>query len=540
MAPFVAAPTPPAWRWPLVYAVAATLLVTFAFIVRLHADLVWDDVYLVAQNPLVHDPHGLWPLVTRDLWGAATGNATQLYHPVPMATVWLQARVSTEPAFYRALNVLLHVGCGALLLVWTTRRLGWPGWLGAPVSLVFLLHPSVTEVVEWITGRHDSLGVLGVLGALLLWPTDATRGAARMARALGASLLVLAAFLSKEPYVVAPVLLVLVHAHGRLTAGRAVVTRASWLLALPFAAVALGFVLRAALHVPSSSDQLHAGLTTHARSYATIVAHYALQLATFGDGRTTESWAPLSLWASLGVLTLCTLALGLLARGARRGSQDAAAALLGCAWLGVALAPHVVSLPLIGMFGNRYAYLPLVGFCIALGAGARYVASVLAARAPRLVVPAVAAAGVGLVLLALQTAADAALWRDAVTLFGADVAAAPDDPRSLYHLAHAIGVQSGCRDALPLYERAVAADPGYERAWHNLTGCLIDERRWPEAVAAGRRALQLAPDDARDEYNLGVALLASGQPDGLSHLRRASQLDPGYAPAREALAHAPR
>jgi len=514
--------------------------VAFAFVLRLRSELVWDDVYLVAQNPLVHDPHGLLPLMTRDLWGAATGNATQLYHPIPMATVWLQARLSTEPAFYRAFNVLVHVACGGVFLIWSTRRLGWPGWLGALVSIVFLVHPSVTEVVEWITGRHDSLAVLAVLGALLVWPGEGTTGARQLGRAVGASLLLLAAFLCKEPYVVGPALLVLVHAHRKAVAGRTLLTRSSTLLALPFAAVAAGFALRAALHIPSSSDQLHASLGTHLRSYATIVAHYGVQIGTFGNGRSTESWAPLSTGASLGVLGGCATIVALLAWAFRRGSADAAGALLGFGWFAVALLPHVVSLPIIGMFGNRYAYLPLLGFCVALGSGIRWAAGLLATRLPRLRIPALAAAGVVLALLALQTAAEASLWHDAVTLFGADVAAAPDDPRSLYHLAHAVGRQSGCGDAIPLYQHAVAVDPTYQKAWHNLTGCLVDEHRWPEAVQAGQRALALAPNDARDEYNLGVAMLGAGRAEGLPHLVRANQLDPTYLPAREALTHAPR
>jgi protein O-mannosyl-transferase len=526
------------WRWPLAYAAVGTALVAFAFVLHLHSELVWDDVDLVARSPRIHDPHGLIPLITQDLWGAATGSATQLYHPVPMATVWLQARVSTDPAFYRSFNVLAHVACAGLFLVWATRRIGWPGALGALVSLVFLVHPSVTEVVEWITGRHDSLATLAVLGALLLWPGD---GTVRMGRMAAASLLVLGAFFCKEPYLVAPVILALCHVHGQWSAGRRVVTRASAALVMPFGALAVGFAVRAALHIPSSSDQVHASVGAHLRSYATILAHYAVQLGTFANGRTTESWAPLSDLACAAILAACGAVVVLLSWAARRGNRNAATALLGCAWFAVALLPHVVSLPTIGMFGNRYAYFPLVGFCLVLGAGLRSLAIVVDARLPRLRGPLLGAAGVLVVLMTLQTAVEASHWRDEITLFGADVDAAPDDPRSLYHLATAVGHRSGCGAAVPLYEHAVATDPGYQRAWHNLAGCLIDERRWPDAVLAGQRALDLGPDGARDEFNLGIALMGAGrQEDGVRHLERANRLDPSYAPAREALAHAPR
>jgi hypothetical protein len=525
-------------RWPVVYAAIGTILVTFAFVLHLRSELVWDDVYLVAQSPHVRDPHGLAALLTQDLWGAATGGATQLYHPIPMATVWLQARLSTEPAFYRAFNVVVHVGCAALWLVWTTRRLQWPGALAAIISVVFLVHPSVTEVVMWITGRHDSLATLAVLGALLLWPDD---GTVRMGRMVGASLLALAAFFCKEPYVVAPVILALCHLHGERAAGRGLMTRATAALALPFAAVGTGFAVRAWLHIASSSDQLHASPGTHLRSYATLLAHYAAQVATFGNGLTTESWVPLSGATSAGVLGGAGVLFGFLAWRGRRGSTIASTALLGCAWFAVALAPHIVSLPTIGMFGNRYAYFPLLGFCMALGAGVQAIAATVDEKAPRLRSPLLGAAGVLILLMALQTTAEAAHWQDEITLFGADVDAAPEDAHSLYHLATAVGHRSGCGAAIPLYQRAVASDPGYQRAWHNLAGCLVDERRWPDAVVAGQRALQLAPDGPRDEFNLGIALVgADRQAEGLRHLVRANQLDPSYAPARDALAHAPK
>src|SRR5438876_4946187 len=78
----------------LLLSLALVILLGMAFGPHLRGDWVWDDVYLVEQNPSLHDPHGLRVLLTHDLWGGAGHRATDLYHPVPMAWLWLVSRIA--------------------------------------------------------------------------------------------------------------------------------------------------------------------------------------------------------------------------------------------------------------------------------------------------------------------------------------------------------------------------------------------------------------------------------------------------------------
>ncbi|CAN5689814.1 hypothetical protein BH11MYX4_BH11MYX4_55690 [soil metagenome] len=519
----------------VVFGVLAALLLALAFGTRLGGDFVWDDVYYVRANAALHGP--LRPMFTQAMWGTAAPTPAQFYRPLPMVSLWLQVRLTgmSLPAF-RVGNLLLHAGCGALLMAWL-RKQGVSPWIAAATSLAFLVHPSATECVMWVMGRHDLLATLLSLAALLLWPAnDHPR---RLGRALAASLCGGLAFLSKESFVIVPVLLALAQVHAQWRPGAKLFDRAQLLLGLPVVAVAAVFAVRAAAGVSTSSAAVAASAPALASTYATIVAHYTRQLASWSNGPTAESW--LVLGAAGVAATLLALLLALLALGlaARRGSRAAAGALFGVSMFGVVLSPLVLALPYTGMFGNRYAYLPLVAMFVVIGHSMQWLAAHLEKAARRLVPVVGGALAVAIALSAVSTAAEVALWRDAVTLFGADVNRSPRDAKALYHYAVAIGREAGCATAAALYQRAVEADPTYLRAWHNLAGCLVNERRYDAAIVAGERALELSGGASRDEYNLGLALLGDGRrAEGIAHLERSVALEPRFAPARASLASA--
>ncbi|HEX2875325.1 MAG TPA: hypothetical protein VHP33_28935 [Polyangiaceae bacterium] len=505
----------------------AVILALAIFGDRLGGDFVWDDVPLVAKNPALVEPGGLMRLLTRDLWGSAGQPSTQLYHPLPMASLWLGARIhGVSLAWFRFGNVMLHVTC-ALLLVALVRRVGLPRLSALLTGSMFLAHPLVTEPVMWLTGRHDTLAALFGLLALLAYPMpEATRRALRLVLCGLASA---AAFASKEPYVVVPALVV---GLSLLEGSRGQV---GWRLALswlaPLSGVAAIFALRRLLGIPSGSDQLGAPPSEHLLNYAAIVRHYATLALTFAQAPTISSFKPIS--GALAGAWLAGSAVGCLALARVRDSHAGKAALFGIAWFFLALAPHVLSLPILGVWGNRYGYFPLMGLALALAAGlaaieARGGMAQKAARA----LPAVATL-FGL----LSTRQAAAAFHDDLTLYEASVRADPDDGRALYHLAHAVRTRQGCAGAIELLVRAVERAPSYARAQRNVAGCWLNLGQPARALPAAERAVQLEPQVASHRYNLGAALLGTGARErGIEQLRTALRLDPTHTPSRRLLA----
>ncbi|MCI0457426.1 MAG: tetratricopeptide repeat protein [Gemmataceae bacterium] len=63
----------------------------------------------------------------------------------------------------------------------------------------------------------------------------------------------------------------------------------------------------------------------------------------------------------------------------------------------------------------------------------------------------------------------------------------------------------------PLYKKAVAAQPNNADYHCNQGYSFYLQQRWPEAEAALRRALSLAPEHARAQNNLGLVLAQTGR-----------------------------
>jgi hypothetical protein len=518
---------PPSPRLFLYAGAGAAAMALLVFGPHLRGDFVWDDVNLVQQNPDLQRPGHLGHLLTSPISPDAA-----IYRPFTMATFWIQARLAglTVPSL-RAVNVLLHAGVGVALLA-LLRRLGVSTVAALFGAAVFLVHPSVTESVMWLNGRHDTLGALLALGALLSWiPREGDEGSGR--RTAGAASLAALALLCKESFVVLPLLAAIDEARRAVVARAR--PRAARLLGLAVIAapVPAYFLLRRALGIPGA-DLAGVTIPGLVQAWGTVLGRYTLQILGFSNGPTVETfvpWAPSHAALVLGLVAGAVLALAVVFG---RGAPRAGLALLGLLWFALSFLPTTLAIALAGVYANRYAYFPLLGVTVALASGLDWALPLLSTRAIRL--GAATAVGLLVTLLGFLTSAEATHWEDEVTLFGSDVIRLPADGGALFQLAATIMKRRGCGEAVGLFGRVTQLAPDHGRAWHNLAGCLIRLGRFAEAVEPARRAVALDPDNARRHYNLGEAQAGSGDTEGAAaSFERAVALDPGYAPARREL-----
>jgi hypothetical protein len=513
------------------FLIVAAVLLGASFGPRLRGEFVWDDIYLVEGNQALFRADGWRMLLQHDLWGPVTGKPSQLYHPVPMLSLWLQGISHTRSLVgFRLANLVLHGLCAGLLWLFIVRRgVGRAAALAA--AAVFLVHPSVTEPVMWITGRHDTLGMAFILAAMLLWPVT---GRGIWLRSSLAGLATAMAFLCKEQFVVLPVLLfvyTVVETRGG-TDGPPGLRR--WLvLLLPCAGVAAVLLWRAHLGIRLGSDELARGFVRLLACYASTIWHYGVQLVSFGNSATLDQFIPLGPWAAMGVLVILVALLVALARAWWREPARFALPLLGVSWFCLALVPVVAAVPQIGFYGNRYAYSPLGGLIVA----AVGLLEPLAGRARGRLSLLWLAAGVALpAMLVLSTLSEAANWRSDLSLYQADLLRDPENGIAHYHYGYAVLRRRGCGEALPIFLAATRLAPSYARGWHNVAGCLENLGRAAEAVEPARRAVELEPDNARNQYNLAVALAARGDGSGATRaLERCLTLEPSFKPAQELL-----
>jgi protein O-mannosyl-transferase len=137
-------------------------------------------------------------------------------------------------------------------------------------------------------------------------------------------------------------------------------------------------------------------------------------------------------------------------------------ALGGFIWMAILLGPTVVAARITGVAADRYAYLPLVGFGVAL------VQLLQLPRSPAMQWVVRAVAGLWLVVLALISWRTVPVWRTNLALYTHAVQMTPQSSMAHYRLGYALAVDDRTPEAARQFERAIALDPANTRALNNL------------------------------------------------------------------------
>jgi len=183
-----------AWRRLVTYSqrpwLRCLLLVLFGagvHIPALQGELIWDDLYLARDNPLIKSPLLILETFRHYLFPDSYAGH---YRPLQNISYIFDYLIwNTESYGYHLSNVLWHVGSGVLLyflLKELLRSLGtqWlaksGGHLSQPVSvrlstaafffaLLWVVHPVHSAAVDYISGRADSLAFFFACAGWLLY-----------------------------------------------------------------------------------------------------------------------------------------------------------------------------------------------------------------------------------------------------------------------------------------------------------------------------------------------------------------------------------
>lgn len=198
------------------YAFAILLVTSLAvYAPVLHGQLLWDDLYLVGDNPFFKSPIFSLEVFRHYLF---VDSPSSYYRPVQNLSYMLDYLVwNGAPVGYHLSNVLIHCAAGFLLYCLLRQLLpvavGPRGareepvaserWVDAAaflVALVWTVHPIHNAGVAYISGRADSLATLFVAAAWLCYLKAGRDGRPLPAWTWGASacLLYLLALGSKE------------------------------------------------------------------------------------------------------------------------------------------------------------------------------------------------------------------------------------------------------------------------------------------------------------------------------------------------------
>jgi tetratricopeptide (TPR) repeat protein len=525
-----------------------------------------DDQVYVTEN--AHVLRGL----TAGGIGWAFGFHASNWHPLTWLSHMLDVQLfGLRAGGHHVTSALLHVA-NTLLLFQLLRTATGAAGRSAVVAGLFGVHPLHVESVAWVAERKDVLSAsLGLLAALAYVRAVRRPGRPRL---WPVAVLLALGLMAKSMLVTLPLLLLLLDYWplGRLGEpgeGKAVTPQAlaarvrekAPLLVLSAAsavvtvlAQAEGGAVAALTAVPLADRVENAvvSLAAYLRDAAVptgLASFYPHPAIVLGGVPVPHLAGSLALLAVLAVLAVQQVQ-------ARR-------------WIAFGLAWYAISvLPVLGLVqvgeqarADRYTYLPLVGFLVAVV----WSAAELAESTRRAWMgPTIGGLAVG--ACAALAVPQAATWRNSVALHERAVAVternwkawqglcdarsdAGDQAAALAACGEALRIAPGMaeawnglgvatgrlgrhQEAIAHFRQAIRSQPGYADAWYNLGTALGTIGRHADAVPCFREALRLRPDDSRAWFNLAVASLAVGDRQEAREIaRRLQGLDPGRAAA---------
>jgi Flp pilus assembly protein TadD len=460
----------------------------------LGGDLIWDDFYLVRENPFFRSPVFGWEVFRHYLF---FDSFSTYYRPVQnwsyMLDYWLWRG---SPVGYHCTNILIHSISGFLLFLLLRRllpALAPQGIAEAPirleifsllVALGWTVHPVHNAAVAYISGRADSLAALFALSAwlLLLRALGADRIWQRAMLCALAAGSVLVALCSKEIALVW-LLLFLVHLFAF---DRQRPWRIKWTVLAGIAAV---FGIYASLHAqpgyrapmengPAAPWDARVLLMLRALGDYTSLLFYPGQLymersisdpaiyrsvATWRDHSHYEYLSILGLLAVLGAIVFCA-----------RDWPGRAWRIFGAVWFALAFLPISNLFPLNAESAEHWIYLASIGFLIFLAG----LVAALPARAQKVCawLAILAIAGLG-----VRTAVRSGDWINAEIFCARTIAAGGATPRILSSLAGVYSNRGDLAREERLLRKLIAQFPEFAPARQNLAICLSRQGRKAEA-----------------------------------------------------------
>jgi tetratricopeptide (TPR) repeat protein len=150
---------------------------------------------------------------------------------------------------------------------------------------------------------------------------------------------------------------------------------------------------------------------------------------------------------------------------------------------------------------------------------------------------ALAAAAVGLALLAGLTLRQVRYWRDSRTLWSYSVEGRPLSIIARNNLGRALAAEGDAAGAIEQFRAAVELQPDYAHARYNLGGLLMQQGALSQAEEHFRAAIAREPRFAAALSDLGNCLLRQGRAEeAVEQYRQATTADPSFVTAHFNLA----
>jgi protein O-mannosyl-transferase len=441
---------------------------------------------------------------------------------------------------YHVVNMFIHI-INATLVFFLTRKIvtlhndqkreGLRIEIPLIVSLVFLVHPLQTQAVTYIVQRMTSLAALFSITAILLYLEFKTAKSRRIMYYIFSLLASLLAYKTKENTATLPLMIAAIEL---LFFRQQKITKERILYVLPY--------ILLVLVIPLSFINMH-------QSYGNLISD--LKIASYETTETSRSqyfftelpvvltyvrlliapvdqsidyyypisksiFEPRTLLA--GIILFLILAAGILVL------NRYPAITFGILWFFIFLLVESSIIPIRDVIYEHRAYLPSIGFIIAVIYGIFLLEDILKIKRMALLISVVL-----IIILSIMTYLRNESWRSDISIWEDATSKFPQNARAFDNLGVAFMDQGRYADAFEALKKALENDPYISDPWYHIAICHNKMGSVDDAIRANQIALGLTPQYQRASINLASLFMKKGQYESAYVvLRKAQNFDRGH------------
>lgn len=479
----------------------------------LGGEFVWDDQVLVEDNLYIRD----WSSLSKFFTSSSvegSGSKENLYRPVQMGSYALDYSIwKLDVRGYHLTNIILHI-LVALALYWFCLSLFKDNLLSFLAAVFFVVHPTHTEVVAYISGRADSLAALFLLLSFIFYLRYLNSSKFFLAAAVIVSYIL--ALFSRESALIFPVALLLYHWLFK--------KRLRLRLFLILSGLS-GFYIVLRLFLLNNllpQKIIYIPLAQRAFGFLASLPQY-LRLLVFPFWLHMEYGqlpsGSVGLKSLLGIAFLTWFLIYVLRKPKKEGLV-----LFSLSWFLLLLLPQSNLYPVNAYMAEHWLYLPSVGFFFILAAG---LSRMLRIKKIRIL------AGVFifslLVFYSWLTVRQNNHWANAEELYSYTLGYGPKNSELYNNLASIYQARGETEKAVSFYGKAIQSQPDYADANYNLAVTYHQLGKMKEAVQFYAKAIKSDPEHAESMINLATIYYGSGRrQEAIALYKQAVKIRPNH------------
>jgi len=507
---------------------------------------VYDDYAVIVENKYIQHPLKSFPaFFNHSYFKIAAGEAS--YRPLATLSYYLiYAIVGLNPFGYHLFSVILHLA--NVVLVYLLVHLIRKDRVTALIAgLLFACHPALTEAVNCIAYNEDLLAAFFYLLAFLFCLKSSTNGLKSDKKNYVLSLLFfLLGLLSKEMAITLPAIIVLYDLSIKNEADPQSFSLPPMVSAIKerglfycgYLAVGLFYLAIRFIILNHSEESIKSFfgsllervifLPDHIFSFIKLSFFPVNLSADYVFSYPHHFFAISNLIGFIFVTGLAVLSVFIF-----KHSKDIFFAIW---WFFITLFPVYNLIPIFNPFAERYLYIPVIGFCMALSiAFNTLITKRLSETVPVRVLSSVAL----IVILSFYSTVTISRnrdWKDNLTLWSKTVITSPDSSIAHGSLGRAYQDLGRLQEAIGKYKKAIEINPRNYKAYHNLGVIYEGQGALRKAVANYKSAVAINPAFIDAQFNLGNIYYNQGLlEEAIDRYRKVAELDPADFEARNNL-----